>query len=60
MKRHLYPRYPSFERSGRQCHRSPASLLLAAISSHSLTTLLAKMSAFKSHMRQSDKYRNLK
>jgi len=34
MERHLYPRCPLFERSGRQCHRSPASLLLAAISSH--------------------------
>jgi len=34
MKRHLYPRCPSFERSGRQCHRSQASLLLAAISGH--------------------------
>jgi len=42
---------PPFERSGIQCHRSSASLL-AAMSSHSLATLPAKMSAFKSHMLQ--------
>jgi len=39
------------ERLGIQCHCSPTSLL-AAISSHCLATLPAKMSAFKSHMRQ--------
>jgi len=51
MKSHLCPRYPSFERSEIQFHRSPMSLL-AAISSHYLATLRAKMSAFKSHMQQ--------
>jgi len=51
MKRHLWPRCPTFERSGIQCHRSPTSLL-AAISSHCLVTLPAKMSAFKSYMQQ--------
>jgi len=51
MKKHLCPRCPSFKRSGIQCHCSPTSLL-ASISSHCLATLPAKMSAFKSHMRQ--------
>jgi len=51
MKRHLWPRCPSFERSGIQCHRSPTSLL-PAISNHCLATLPAKKSAFKSHMWQ--------
>jgi len=51
MKKEALPRCLSFERSGIQCHRSLA-FLLPAISNHSLATLLAKMSAFKSHMRQ--------
>ena len=59
MKRHLFPRCPSFERSGIQCHCSPTSLL-AVISSYCLATLPARMSAFKSHMRQNAQYRNLK
>ena len=50
-KRHLCPHCPSFERSGRQCHRSLASLL-AVISSHCLAALPAKMSALNSHLRQ--------
>ena len=57
MKRHLCLRCPSFERSEIQCHCSPTSLL-AAISSHCLATLPAKMSAFKSDMRLSAYYRN--
>jgi len=59
METHLCPRCSSFERSGIKCHRSPTPLL-AAISSHSLATLPAKMSAFKSHMPQNVEYRNLK
>jgi len=41
--------FPSFERSGRQYHRSPTSLL-AAISNHRLATLPDEISVFKSHM----------
>jgi len=51
MKRQHCPCCSSFQRSGRQYHRSPTSLL-AAISNHSLATLPAKMSAFKRYMRQ--------
>jgi len=51
MKKHLCPRFPSYERSRIQCHRLPTSLL-AAINSHSLATSPAKMSAFKSHMKR--------
>ena len=51
MKKTPLPHCPTFERSGGQCHRSPASLL-TVISSHSLAALPAKMSAFNSHMRQ--------
>jgi len=59
MKKTHRSRFPSFERSGGQCPRSPASLL-TAISSHCLAALPAKMSAFNSHMRQNVYYRNLK
>jgi len=50
-QRHLCPCCSSFERSRGQCHRSPASLLIA-ISNHCLDALPAQMSAFGSHMRQ--------
>ena len=46
-----FPSVVRLERSGGQCHRSPASLL-TVISSHCLAASPAKMSAFKSHMRQ--------
>jgi len=59
MKRHLCPRCTSFEKPGIQCHRSPVSLL-AAISSHCLATLPAKMSAFNSHLRKNALYRSFK
>jgi len=40
---------PPYQRSEEQCPRSPASLL-AAISSHCLAALPAKMSVFKCHI----------
>jgi len=51
IKKTPLPRCHFFERSGGQCHRSPASLL-TVISSHCLAALPANMSAFNSQMRQ--------
>jgi len=50
-KRHLRSAAPLMNGQGGQCPRSPASLL-TAISNNCLAALPAKISAFKSHMRQ--------
>jgi len=51
MKATLFPRRPFFVGLGRQCHRSPASLL-TAFTSHCRAALPAKIFEFSSHMRQ--------
>jgi len=48
-EKYTSPLCPPFERSGRKCLCSPASLL-TAIGNHCLVALPAKMSAFNSHI----------